>query len=137
MSQENVEVVKRCYADLNNAYRSGAYGRRFEELAHPDVVLRTSGMFPESGEYHGYEGLRRFAENQAEAFEAMSIEPLEMIDAGDRVVVPTSFGGKARHTGIPATFAVVHVWTMREGKVAALDMYRDRSEALKAVGLEE
>jgi hypothetical protein len=42
-------------------------------------------MFPESGEYHGFDGLRRFTENQAEAFEEISVEPTEFIDAGQHV----------------------------------------------------
>ena len=137
MSQENVELVKRCYEALNEAYRSGQYGGWIEGFAHPDVRLRTSGMFPESGEYCGYQEVRRFAENQAEAFEEMFVRPLELIDAGARVVVPISLGGKARHTGISATFTVAHAWAIRDGKVAAIDMYQQRSEALQAVGLEE
>ena len=56
MSQENVELVKRCYEALNEAYWSGEYGGWIEGFAHPDVRLRTSGMFPESGEYCGYQG---------------------------------------------------------------------------------
>ena len=94
-------------------------------------------MFPETGEYHGYAGLREFTTNQAEAFEQMWVQPAEFIDAEDRVVVPLRFGGKARHTGIEAAFSVVHVWTIRDRRVSRLDMYRGREEALQAVGLEE
>ena len=137
MSQENVEIVKRTYDGINHAYETGEYLQPIEELCHPDVVLRTSGMFPESGEYYGYAGLREFTTNQAEAFEQMSVQCAEFIDAGDRIVVPVRFGGKARHTGISATFTVAHAWTIRDGKVAAIDMYQQRSEALQAVGLEE
>jgi ketosteroid isomerase-like protein len=138
MSQESVEVVERGYALLNDAYRTGEIAGDnlpFEMLCHSDVTLQTSGMFPESGEYHGFDGLRQFTENQAEAFESMSAEPIEFIAAGNRVVVPIRVGGKARHTGIETTFSVVHVWTIRDHKVARIDMYRSRAEALKAVGL--
>jgi ketosteroid isomerase-like protein len=72
-----------------------------------------------------------------EAFDALKAETEEFIDAGDRVVVPIRFGGKARYTGMDVTFAVVHVVTVRDGKVAWTDMYRERSEALEAVGLRE
>ncbi len=139
MSEENVAVVQRAFAALNDAYRTGNYTgtRPFETFCHPDVTLRTSGMFPESGEYHGFDGLRRFTENQAEAFEEMSVKPIEFIDAGEHVVVPIRFGGTARHTGIDATFSVTHVWTVRARKVACIDFYATRDEALKAVGLEE
>ena len=137
MSRENVEIVKRSYDGINDAYKTGDYLRPIEEVCHPDVVLRTSGMFPESGEYHGYAGLREFTSNQAEAFEQMSVQPAEFVDAGDQIVVPVRFGGKARHTGIETTFSVTHVWTIHDGKVSRLDMYRSREAALKAVGLAE
>jgi ketosteroid isomerase-like protein len=137
VSQANVEIVKRSYDGINDAYKTGDYLRPIEEVCHPDVVLRTSGMFPEIGEYHGYDGLGEFTRNQAEAFNQMWVEPVEFVEVGDRVVVPVNFGGTARHTGIETTFSVVHVWTIREGKVSRLDMHRSRDEALKAVGLEE
>ena len=65
----------------------------------------------------------------------MSLEPKEFIDAGDMVVVPLQFGGRARYTGIEVKFAVVHVVTIRDGKVARLDIHLNRAEALEAAGL--
>jgi len=137
VSQENTEMVRRMYDSLNEAYHTGEYSQVIEDVCHPDVVLKTSGMFPESGEYTGYDGLAEFARNQAEALDEMWVEPTEFLDADGRVVVPLRFGGKARHSGIETAFAVVHVWTIREGRASRLDMYRSRAEALKAVGLEE
>jgi ketosteroid isomerase-like protein len=137
VSQENVEIVQRTYERVNNAYQTGDYQGTIEDYCHPDVVLRTSGMFPETGEYRGYDGLREFMMNQAEAFEEMWVQPAEFINAGDQVVVPLRFGGTARHSGIDATFSVVHVLTLRDHKIARLDMYQSRHEALKSVGLSE
>ena len=137
MSQKNVEIVKRTYDGINDAYKTGDYLQPIEEVCHPDVVLRTSGMFPESGEYHGYAGLREFTSSQAEAFEQMSVQPAEFVDAGDQILVPVRFGGKARHAGIETTFSVTHVWPIHDGKVSRLDMYRSRADALKAAGLKE
>ena len=129
---ENVDLVRSLYLALNDAYATGEYGAVDLALVHPDVVLRTSGMFPESGEYRGVEALREFTVNQTQAFESMFVEPLEYIEIGERVVVPLRFGGKARHTGIHAAFEVVHAWTFREGRVAELIIYGDLDEALKA-----
>jgi ketosteroid isomerase-like protein len=136
MSEGNIDMVRRLYDSLDQAYQTGEYSQVIEDVCHPDVVLKTSGMFPESGEYTGYDGLAEFARNQAEALDEMWVEPTEFVDADSRVVVPLRFGGKARHSGIETAFAVVHVWTIGEGRVSGLDMYRDRAEALKAVGLE-
>src|SRR5438105_14448273 len=98
MSQQNVELARRGYAALNDAYKTGEFQAAIEEFCDPEIVLRPSGILPESSEMHGHEGLLRFAALQTEAFEEFWVEPLEIIDAGERVVVPARFGGRAQHS---------------------------------------
>jgi ketosteroid isomerase-like protein len=135
MSRENVELAQRGYAAFNAAYRTGEFLPAIEEFCDPEIVLTPSGLLPESSEMHGHAGVLQFTKLQAEAFEEMSIEPQDYVDAGDRVVVPVRLGGRARHTGIEIDFSFVHVLTIREGKLARIDVYRGKSEALEAVGL--
>jgi uncharacterized protein len=138
MSQENVEFVRRGYITLNEMLKSGAVDHRaVEETWTPDCVLRPSGLLPETSEMRGHEGIVRFITAQAETFDEMQVEVLDLIDADDRVVVPIRFGGKARHTRLDVTFAVVHVLTVRDGRIARLDMFADKAEALEAAGLRE
>ena len=138
MSQENVEFAKRGYAALNQMLASREVDLSLiEQLWTPDCVLSPSGILPESAEMHGHDGIARFTANQMEAFDALQVEPLEYLDAGDRVVVPIRFGGKARYTGMDVGFEVVHVVTVRDGKVARTDMFRSKREAFEAVGLRE
>lgn len=138
MPEQNVELARRWYAALNAAFEKGDFSDLVPFLeAHydPQVVLRTSGMFPETAEMHGHAGLLRFITNQMEAFTKMWIEPDQFIVGGEKVVVPVRFGGRARHTGLEAEFSVVHVATIRDGKVARIDMYQGKEEALEAAGL--
>src|SRR5437879_1104928 len=137
MSRENVENARRAYEALNHAYKTGDFMPALEKFCDPDIVLTPSGMLPESSEMHGHDGVVRFAAVQTEAFDDFWIEPQEFIEAGDRVVVPVRFGGRASHTGIDVAFEVVHVCTSRNGKWTRVDMYASKSEALEAVGLEE
>jgi ketosteroid isomerase-like protein len=140
MSKENVELVRRGYDALNSAYSTGEVNDLLpflEDYYDPDVVLKTSGMFPETAEMHGHSGMLRFVGTQMDAFQKMWIEPQEFIEAGNRVVVPVRFGGEARHTGLEVEFSVVHVATFRDGKVARIDMHRNKAEALEAAGLSE
>ena len=140
MSQENVERARRAYAALKDAYRSGDVNDLLpiaEEMWDPAIVLRTADTFVESGEWHGYEGLLRFTSDQMQAFERMWIEPEEFIDAGDVVVVPVRFGGRARHTGIDVEFSYVHVLTVQNGKTVRIDVYESKAQALEAAGLRE
>lgn len=138
MSQQNVEIARRSYAMLSEALETGvADPSALEDTWTPDCVLRPSGLLPESAEVHGHEGIARHVAAQLDAFEEMRVQALDFIDAGDRVVVPVRFGGRARHSGIEVNFTVGHVLTVRDGKVARLDMYRDQAEALEAAGLRE
>ena len=103
----------------------------------PAIVLRTADTFVESGEWRGYEGLLRFTSEQMQAFEQMWIEPEEFIDAGDVLVVPVRFGGRARHTGIDVEFSYVYVITIQNGRTVRVDVYESKAQALEAVGLRE
>ena len=123
---------------LNEKLKTGVVDRQaVEETRAPDCVLRPSGLLPESSEMHGHEGIVRFMTAQMEAFDEMQVEVLDLIDADDRVVVPLRFGGPARHTGLDVNFAVVHLLTVRDGRIARLYMFGARAAALKAVGLRE
>src|SRR6476469_3907459 len=140
MSAANVEVAKRGYAALNAAYDQGSVDS-LEELAEEtwaeDAVLVTQGLlFPEAGEWPGREGLLRFVTQQMEAFERMLIEPLEFIEAGDRLMVPLRLGGTARHTGIDLEFELFHVIEFRDGQVVRLEPFVDRGEALRAIAMD-
>ena len=137
MSEENVELATRAYAALNDAYRTGDFQPVIEEFFDPEIVFRPAGVLPETGAVRGHEELLGFTVRQTEAFEQLSIEPEEIIDAGDRVVVPLRLGGRARFTGIPIEFSFVHVATFRSGKALRVDVYADKAEALEAAGLSE
>ncbi len=154
MSQENVEIVRRFYdlaagtyasiEGIQEAHEKGDFGEFLpaaEAILTTDVVVRApeDSNFPDTGagEWHGHEGFMQFAAGQTEGFAEMSIEPQEFIDGGEKVVVPMEFGGRARHTGIEVKFAFVHVLTIRDGKVARLDVYVSKAEAFEAAGLSE
>jgi ketosteroid isomerase-like protein len=139
MSQENVELVRRGYTAMREAYEAGDIEPVIDEFCHPDVVFNTEALtrYPRRGEWHGEEGLLNFGLGQMEAFEKMWLEPDDFIDAGDRVLVPLRIGGKARHTGLPVEFSVIHAVTVRDGKTARIDVYERLEEAIKAAGLRE
>jgi ketosteroid isomerase-like protein len=64
----------------------------------------------------GHEGVVRFLTLQSEAFDAYQVEAEEFIDAGDSVVVPIHFGGRASYSGLAVAFDVVHVCSVKNSK---------------------
>jgi ketosteroid isomerase-like protein len=132
----DVELVHQGYAALNEALETADFQpfiAFIEQRCDPKIVLKPAGVFPESAETRGREGMMRLLTAQAEAFERLRIEPQEVIEAGDRIVVSVSFGGRARHTGLEVDVSVAHVWTLHNHKALRLDMYSSKAEALEAV----
>ena len=142
MSQEDVANARRGYEAVNRAYRSGdvnEFRPHLEAFFDPEVVFEPAGVLPETDAVQGWDGVLRFTAEQMKAFKdgSMWMEPVEYIDAGDRLVVPYRFGGVARHTGIDVEFSFVHVFTVRDGKAVRVDVYVTKDQALEAVGLRE
>jgi ketosteroid isomerase-like protein len=131
MSQENVEIVRRCYEFWTDRDFSP-----FPEFAHPDVVVDVSRNVFNPCVYRGLDGFLAFVEQVDEMWEDFQIEPEELIDSGDQVVAAVRISGRGRGSGVEAEMQLVAVWTLCEGKVSRITGgYRDRAEALEAAGL--
>ena len=63
-----------------------------------------------------------------------SAEPREVVDAGDHVVLVLHETAKVRDSGVPLDRDLVQVWTVRDGRVTFLRVFKTRAEALEAVG---
>jgi ketosteroid isomerase-like protein len=131
MSPENVELVRRGYEAWN---RSDV--EAFLQVAHPQVVYRTSGVFPGfDPEYHGREGMARFRETMLEAWDEFRLEPTEIAPRGDWVVAAVRFVGKGRRSGVDVVVPFHHAFHFRGGLVDRLIAARERAEVLEAAGL--
>jgi ketosteroid isomerase-like protein len=134
MSQENVAIVRRIYE---------AYGRRdnttlFEVYA-PDVEWDISelGHFGIASVYHGHDGVRACFRDLFSAFREFEIRAEELRDVNDRVLVTVWEHGVGRASGAIVERHHHAVWTLRDGEVVRMRVYIDRSDAERAVGMEE
>jgi ketosteroid isomerase-like protein len=110
MSQENVEHVRAAF-DAWNARDMNA----LRELYDPVIVVRYAEDWPEGSEpTMGREAVIRQWEQQRAAFDSDTLEPIEFIDAGDRVVVRQIWRAVGR--GPDLNIEVSTVTTLRKGK---------------------
>src|SRR5213080_4241515 len=132
MSQENVEVVKAAF-DAWNAGDMDAV----RECYDPGVVIgRELEGWPETGPLVGRDAVMRQWERNREPWgNTATLEPVSIIDAGDRVVARQIAHGVGRGPAFHAEFTTVS--TFRNGRVFLIDFFWDDAEALKAVGLSE
>ncbi len=132
MSQENVEVVRQLYdANLEGETEAAI------ELLDPAVRVDMSERVFNPGFYEGHDGYRRLAREIQEVWEDFRVEPLEFIDTGDKVVVSHMVRGRGKGSGVEVELPSTTVYTLREGLVIELHMYREHSQALEAAGLRE
>jgi ketosteroid isomerase-like protein len=133
MSRENVELVRRIYERTAQGHPEVIY-----ETLDPDVVwdASASGM-PEAGVYRGHEQVAAYRRRFWGAWETPRNEPEELIDAGENVVALVRMGGRGKGSGVEVEQPFAMVWTLSAGKVTRVALYRDRGEALEAVGLRE
>jgi ketosteroid isomerase-like protein len=141
VSQQNVEIARRVYAATPSAVEALAAGGgsdapEYWELFDPDAVIVEIAELPDAATYRGVAQIRRWLEGWVAIFDEISVEPQDFVPVGDYVLVPTRqrFRSKA---GIEVEQEVSQVLQFRNGKVIYATGYRDKSNALKAVGLAE
>ena len=85
--------------------------------------------------------MRAWAEREAvETWEGgrTGWQPVEVIDAGDKVLAFIRTSGRGKASGVDVEAYVWNLWTFREGKPAEWTYFgEDRVAALEAAGLSE
>ena len=132
MSRENVEIVRRGWEAYEGGDLSGVIA-----LLSPDMVTYVAPPFPVAGTYGGPEGFLQLTIDWAEGFDDLVITGEEFIEAGEQVVVRSLHKSRGASSGVPVETDLWYVFTIGAGKVARVDIFNERSEALEAVGLRE
>ncbi len=111
----NADVVQQAYA---------AFGRgdmpEFASLLNDDVewIMQGPSVIPYAGTRHGHEGVAEFFSLVEETLEMEQFEPREFVAQGDTVVVLGYERSLVRLTGRTFEQEWVHVYTLRDGKIA-------------------
>ena len=130
MSQENVETVGRAIAAINardiDAYL--ACCTENVELLQPLV----------GAQYFGADGIRRFFTDIEDIGPDLRIGVQRVQAIGDsNAIAFVRVSATGRASGIVTGAESANVYDFTEGKIRRIRIFLDRSEALKAVGLEE
>jgi ketosteroid isomerase-like protein len=136
MSQENVETIREMFAIVNERGVKAATDALGHLLA-PDFGLEEAAEIPDPDSFTGRDAFIANMAKLEESFEELRLEPLEIIDLGERIVVVVSMRGQGRGSGAPVEMTFVQLWSLRDGKAVSLRDYATKSEALEAVGLRE
>jgi ketosteroid isomerase-like protein len=130
MSNANITLVQGLYA---------AFGRgdiaALVAGASPDIDWVVNGSrsdFPTLGAWKGQAGMQQFFDSIAEHQDAKAFSPQEFFAADDRVFVLGHYEWTIRKTGRTVASDWVHVFTIRDGKVAKFREFNDTAAFAQA-----
>jgi ketosteroid isomerase-like protein len=110
----------------------------------PDIDYRAVSAGPGGwvapdlvGHHYGHAGYREVWRAMLDGFEDLTLEPVELLDLGHRVISVTRMRGHGSGSGVPIDQVLFQVFTFRRGLVVKQEDFADRGEALEAVGLRE
>lgn len=108
------------------------------EGSHADVVIVQPPEVPDSKIYEGHSGIAEAFEDWPSEWEDFRMDLLEVIDVSDTQVVSVARQhGRGAHSGIEMDFNVAYLHTLRDGKLARMEMFISREQALEAAGVPE
>jgi ketosteroid isomerase-like protein len=139
MSQENVELVRRLYAELASGGSADAFEQRLTDDAlsaflDPGIEWVPP---PESlmavDNYRGFDGTRRLWGEFVSTWDDYRVEPQNFYDAGDRVAVVVHIVGRTHGVEVDETRS--SLLTIRDGRVVRVQAFADPDGARQAAGL--
>ena len=101
--------------------------------AEVELIGGFEGVMGQS--FHGEEGVRRFCQEWFTAFKTMTVEVEKFLDAGERILILTRLKATGTGSDVPVELLGAAIYSFRDSKIARIDFYYDRDQALEAAGL--
>lgn len=128
--RRNAAALRGFFVELNAAMAGdGDLDDVAGRYMQPDVVSELGLV---EGTVRGPGGFANYIRGQLSVVDEMRIDPLEFVELDDRVVMPFRLHGRSRHSGLPLSFEYTQLFTMSDGRIAHVRMYRDKPRALEA-----
>jgi ketosteroid isomerase-like protein len=126
---ENVKVVRRIIDAVNRGDIEA-----IADAARDDFELDFSNSRgPMSGTYRGADGIREFMTSFFEPWAEAEFDPGEIVELDDeRLLTVNTVRARGDESGAEVAATGASIWTIRDGKVAAVKLYQSKDEALEA-----
>ena len=132
MSQENVEVINEGWRATNRGDVDGLLA-----VMADDVDFRPPSHRLDGTVFRGHAGVRAWMERIKETWSELESSPHAVASVGEQVVVVVETRAIGQDSHVPINQREFVVYSIRNGKIAALIAYGSKAEALKAVVLTE
>ncbi len=130
MSAQPIETVRAFYAALGRGDAAAVMG-----LMTPDVAWTEAEGFPYyTGTWRGPDAVRaNLLARLSVDWDGFAALADDFVTEGNRVVAIGIYSGVYRATGRSMRSRFAHVWTVRDGRIAAFDMHADTAKVLEAM----
>ena len=130
MSEENVEIVRRGYEELDRT------GNPDPSLLDPEIEWIHDPRVGESP-IRGREKLIDYFDDMASMFSEMDFEVERAWDRDDQVLAFVRVAGSGSASGAGFEIRIAHLWTLLDGKAVRCQAFGNRDEGLEAAGLSD
>jgi ketosteroid isomerase-like protein len=125
MSQ--VDVIHQLITRWNAGDLEGA-----ADLYTEDGEMRTGSHWPEHVTYRGRDEIRDTSREWASLWESLQVELESLEEYGDKVVATGSWHMRGASSGVDGEMDIFILFTFRGGKIAVLEWFPDRNQAVAA-----
>jgi hypothetical protein len=124
MSEDNLNLVRSVYQIKDISEIMAAFAPAFE--------IRQTESLPWGGRYQGLAGAQQFfAKLRGNIDSAVEIE--EIFSVENKIVVKGRTRGKVLRNDKKFDVSIVHIWTLRKGKLAKFEPFIDTQAMLAAL----
>lgn len=123
---EEVALIRRAFELFDRGGMAAA-----ADLLHPDVEWRTTGLISHGATYRGIDDVLAYGRRFDAAFEGLHFKPLDFIQRGDAVIVPTKLSARGTGGGGKVEVILTYACWVREGRIARVRSFRSREAALR------
>lgn len=104
-------------------------------VAHPACEWLPFRAQLSGAPYRGHEGVRSFVRDMDEDWSSFRIDPVELTEHGELVIVSGRVTGTGRGSGVDVDFVGGFVFELRDGLIHGLRSYDDPESARSAAGI--
>jgi ketosteroid isomerase-like protein len=107
------------------------------EVCHPEIEF--DSMLGISGRtYRGHDGIREYFADIESAWDQWRVEVERAVEGPDgRVAIVMTMHARGQGSGLTLAERTAHIWTLRDGRLARNQLYRDPQLALRDVGVQD
>ena len=129
MGEQSLDVVRGVYEAFGRGDVPAVLGAMAD-----DIEWHVAEGMPYGGVYHGGEAVAQNVFGPiTQDIPDFAVKPEEFIASGDAVAAVVRYTGTGKATGKQLNLPVVHVWDVRNGKIAQFRQFIDTAKFLAVV----